>query len=107
MEERCGYVMETLREGPEFTHYRGRQHGRPFPVLVVALTAERPSPQSLRRLEYEYSLQAELDSAWASRPVALTRHEGRTSLVLEDPGGVPLDRILDRCHGQPIELSRF
>jgi serine/threonine protein kinase len=28
-------------------------------------------------------------------------------LVLEDPGGVPLDRLLDRCQGQPIELSRF
>src|SRR5258708_9519034 len=28
-------------------------------------------------------------------------------LVLEDPGGVPVDRILDRCQGPPIELSRF
>jgi predicted ATPase/signal transduction histidine kinase len=105
MTERSGYVLETLREGAEFTHYRGRQHGRP--VLVVALTAKQPSPQSLRRLEHEYSLEADLDPAWASRPLALTRHEGRTMLVLEDPGGVPLDRILDRCQGQPIELSRF
>src|SRR5882762_9776437 len=107
MTERFGYVLETLREGAEFTHYRGRQHGRPTPVLVVALTAEQPSPQSLRRLEHEYSLEAELDSAWASRPLALTRHEGRTTLVLEDPGGVPLDRILDRSQGQPMELTRF
>ena len=107
MTERFGYVLETLREGAEFTHYRGRQHGRPTPVLVVALNAEQPSPQSLRRLEHEYSLEAELDSAWASRPLALTRHEGRTTLVLEDPGGVPLDRILDRCQGQPMELPRF
>ena len=105
MTERSGYVLETLREGAEFTHYRGRQHGRP--VLVVALTAEQPSPQSLRRLEHEYSLEAELDLAWASRPLALTRHDGRTMLVLEDPGGVPLDRILDRCQGQPMELGRF
>jgi predicted ATPase/signal transduction histidine kinase len=107
MTERPGYVLETLREGAEFTHYRGRQHGRPSPVLVVALTAVQPSPQSLRRLEHEYSLEAALDPAWASRPLALTRHEGRTMLVLEDPGGVPLDRILDRCQGQPIELTRF
>jgi predicted ATPase/signal transduction histidine kinase len=105
MTECSGYVLETLREGAEFTHYRGLQHGRP--VLVVALTAEQPSPQSLRRLEHEYSLEAELDPAWASRPLALTRHEGQTLLVLEDPGGLPLDRILDRCQGQPIELTRF
>jgi predicted ATPase/signal transduction histidine kinase/ActR/RegA family two-component response regulator len=107
MTERFGYVLETLREGAEFTHYRGRQHGRPFPVLVVALTAERPSPHSLRRLEHEYSLEAELDPAWASRPLALTRHEGRTMLVLEDPGGVPLDRILDWSQGRPMKLTRF
>jgi predicted ATPase/signal transduction histidine kinase/GAF domain-containing protein/CheY-like chemotaxis protein len=105
MIERSGYVLETLREGAEFTHFRGRQHGRP--VLVVALTAEQPSPQSLRRLEHEYSLEAELNPAWASRPLALTHHEGRTMLVLEDPGGVALDRILDRGRGQPMDLTRF
>jgi hypothetical protein len=32
----------------------------------------------------------ELDPAWAAKPLALTRHEGRTILVLEDPGGEPL-----------------
>ena len=42
------------------------RQGDPFPVLVVALTAEQPSPQSLRRLEHEYSLAAELDPAWAA-----------------------------------------
>ncbi len=96
MTERSAYALETLREGGEFTLFRGRQHGNPFPVLAVALTAEQPSPQSLRRLEHEYSLAADLDPAWAARPLALTRHEGRTQLVLEDPGGEPLDRILDR-----------
>jgi PAS domain S-box-containing protein len=57
-------------------------------------------------LEHEYSLAAELDPAWAARPLVLTRHEGRTILVLKDPGGEPLDRILERCHGQPLDLTR-
>ncbi len=105
MTERPGCVLETLREGAEFSHYRGVQHGRR--VLVVALSAEQPSPQSLRQLEHEYSFEAELDPAWASRPLALTRHKGQTTLTLEDPGGEPLDRILHRCQGQPLELSRF
>src|SRR3981189_366736 len=96
MTERSGFVLETLREGGEFTLYRGRQHGNPLPVLAVALAAEQPSPPSLRRLEHEYSLAAELDPAWAARPLALTRHESRTMLVLADPGGDPLDRVLDR-----------
>jgi len=107
MTELSGYVLETLREGREFTLYRGRQHGNPSPVLAVALAAERPSPQSLRRLEHEYSLAAELDPKWATRPLALTRHEGRMMLVLEDPGGEPLDGVLARSRGQPLELTRF
>jgi PAS domain S-box-containing protein len=76
-------------------------------VLVVALAADQPSPQSLRRLEHEFSLQADLDPAWAIRPLALTHYQGRTMLILKDPGGVPLDRILERRQGQPIELTRF
>ncbi|MDB5924071.1 MAG: multi-sensor signal transduction multi-kinase, partial [Betaproteobacteria bacterium] len=107
MTERSEYALEALREGREFTLYRGRQHDNPFPVLAVALTAERPSPQSLRRLEHEYSLAADLDPAWAARPLALTRHEARTMLVLENPGGEPLDRVLDRGQGQPLELTRI
>jgi serine/threonine protein kinase len=102
-----GYVLETLREGADFTIYRGRQQSNSLPVLAVALAAEQSSPQSLQRLEHEYSLAAELDSAWAAKPLSLTRHEGRTILLLEDPGGEPLDRILERDQAQPFELTRF
>src|SRR6202165_1285572 len=107
MTERSGYMLEILRESGEFTLYRGWQRGNPSPVLAVALAAERPSPQSLRRLEHEYSLAAHLDPKWAIHPLALTRHEGRTMLVLEDPGGEPLDGVLARGRGQPLELTRF
>src|SRR5229473_1546764 len=110
MTDPSGYVLEPLREGPDFILYRGRQPGNPSPVLVVALAADRPSPQGLRRLEHEYSLAAELDPAWAAIPLALTRHEGRTILVLKDPGGEPLDLVLERDlvenHWQPLELTR-
>src|SRR5471030_1635790 len=99
-----GYVLETLREGAELSLYRGRQHGNPLPLLAVALAAEHPSAQSLRRLEHEYSLAPDLDPAWAARPLALTRHDARTMLVLNDPGGEPLDRVLQ---GQPLEVTRF
>jgi PAS domain S-box-containing protein len=110
MTEPSGYALEPLREGADFTLYRGRQHGNPVPVLVVALAAEQPSTQGLRRLEHEYSLAAELDPAWAAKPLALTRHEGRTILVLQDPGGEPLDLVLERDlvgdQGQPLYLTR-
>ena len=37
------------------------------------------------------------------RPLALVRDRGRSVLLLEDPGGEPLDRLL----GQPMEMGRF
>src|SRR5882757_5949026 len=101
------YVLEAVRKGPDFTLYRGRQRGNPSPVLAIALSAEQPSPQSLRRLEHEYSLAADLDPAWAARPLALTRYEGRTVLIIQDPGGEPLDQFLERNKGQPLDLTRF
>jgi predicted ATPase/signal transduction histidine kinase len=107
MTEPSGYALEPIREGADFTLYRGRQHGSPSAVLAIAISAEQPSPQSFRRLEHEYSLAAELDPAWAAKPLALTRHEGRTILVLKDPGGEPLDQVLERDQGQPLGLNRF
>jgi predicted ATPase len=100
-------VLEPLWADADFKLYRGRQHGNPSPVLAVALATDQPSPQSLRRLEHEFSLAAELDPAWAATPLTFARHEGRTILVLKDPGGEPLARILERDHGQPVDLTRF
>jgi hypothetical protein len=101
------YVLEPIRESAEFRLYRARQRGNLSPLLAVAPTAEQPLPESLRRLEHEYSLAAELDPAWAAKPLALTRHEGRTILVLADPGGAPLDRVLERDREQPLDLARL
>ncbi|WP_407160668.1 AAA family ATPase [Bradyrhizobium sp. STM 3557] len=98
--------MVPLRESADFTLYRGRKHDAPSSVLAIALF-EQPSPQSIRRLMHEYSLEAELDPAWAAKPLAITRREGRMILLLEDPGGQPLDRILERDQGQPLDLTRF
>jgi PAS domain S-box-containing protein len=72
-------------------------------VLLAAPVLEYPRPESLRLLEHAYSFREVLDRAWAARPIEIARHWNRTVLVMEDPGGVPLDQLL----GQPlaIELS--
>jgi serine/threonine protein kinase len=101
------YVLEPIRYGAEFALYRARQRGTEIPFLAVAPAAEQPLLQSLRRLEHEYSLAAELEPGWAAKPLALTRHEGRTILVLADPGGEPLDRILDRDGQEALDVPRF
>src|SRR3981189_1629255 len=80
--------------------YRGSGNGL-APILLVP--AEETSLGCVERLRHEYALKAELDADWAARPVALTRYNGRMTLVLEDPGGAPLDRLL----GRPLDLSHF
>jgi hypothetical protein len=65
--ELSSYVFSPLREG-EFILYRGCGNGL-APVLLVA--AEDASPGSFKRLEHEFALKAELDAAWAARPIAL------------------------------------
>src|ERR1700748_2648414 len=99
MKELLSYVFSPLREG-DTARYRGSGNGL-APILLVA--AEETSPGRVERLEHEYALKAELDADWAARPVALTHYNGRIVLVLEDPGGAPLDRLL----GRPLEVSRF
>jgi hypothetical protein len=98
------YTLESLRRDAEFVLYRGRKDADPRHILVVAPVSEEPSQGTLKRLEHEYALRTELDDpAWTARPLALVRDKGLTLLVLEDPGGAPLDRLL----GQPLELTQF
>jgi serine/threonine protein kinase len=99
------YVIDELRTDGEFVLGRGRNlaASSAASILVLAPAAEHPAPKLLRRLEHEYALSAELDTAWAVRPIQLTRNQGRSTLILEDPGGEPLDRLL----GAPIELGQF
>jgi len=96
-----GCELEPLRDDGEFALYRARQPSNAAPVL--ALVAARPAPGIVARLENEYGLAALLDARWAARPLALERHKGPTTLLLEDNGGDPLDRAL----GRPLELTRF
>lgn len=68
--------------------------GRRRSVLAALPAAERPRPDSIARLKFEYSLKDDLDSAWALCPIELLREGGRTILLLEDPGGEPLARLI-------------
>ena len=98
---------ETLREDGEFVLYRTRRrsptNGVLHATLAVTPVREHPALRTLRRIEHEYSLRAELDPAWAVRPVALSADHGHPVLVLDDPGGEPLDRLV----GAPMELRQF
>ena len=96
MIELSRYALEVLRKDEELILYRGRSKEDTSPVLVVSPVGEHPTPESLKRLDHEYSLREELDPAWAARPIAMARHWDLTVLVLEDPGGMHFKRAEER-----------
>jgi PAS domain S-box-containing protein len=72
-------------------------------VLAVLSGSEHPTSSFIDRLSHESGLKDELDGRSAVRPLALVCEHGRSMLLLEDPGGEPLARLL----GQPMETGRF
>jgi PAS domain S-box-containing protein len=97
---------EVLWEDGERLFCRRWHHsanGERHTVLVLLPIAEHPTPGSLNRLAHEYELKDDLDDAWAARPLELVSEQGKTMLVLKDPGGEALDRLI----GPPMELGRF
>src|SRR5580693_9497085 len=98
--------LQVLWGDGERVLFRGSRlgaEGERRPVLAVLLAADRPPPLALERLAHEYELRNELDGAWAARPLEFVREDGRAMLVLEDPGGEPLARLL----GLPMEIGVF
>ena len=99
-------TLEALWKDGERVFCRRWENGaegcRPA-VLAVLPAAEHPTPDSLTRLTHEYGLKDDLDSTWAVRPLELVRERGQTMLMLEDPGGEPLARLL----GGPMEMGDF
>src|ERR1700716_1026900 len=61
-------------------------------VLAVLAASEHPAPAFVDQVAHEYGLKDEWDGRSAARPLALVREHGRTILLLEDPGGEPLNR---------------
>ncbi len=96
--------LQVLSDDGERVLCRGwRSEGNASARLAVFPAAEHPAPASLDRLAHEYGLREELDSDWAVRPLDLIRERDGTVLVLEDPGGQPLDRTL----GVPMETGKL
>src|SRR5262245_50343823 len=98
--------LQMLWEDGERVFCRGWRlgdDGTRSAVLVILPVAEHASSIGLHRLAHEYALRDVLSDAWALRPLALERDGGRAMLVLDDPGGEPLSRLLVA----PMEVGSF
>jgi PAS domain S-box-containing protein len=96
--------LQTLWEDGERVFSRARRPavGGDEPLLIARPAVGQPSSAGLDRFAHEFELKGELDGAWAVRPLELVREGGETLLVLEDPGGEPLERLI----GAPMAVGR-
>jgi PAS domain S-box-containing protein len=103
------YELEALRPDGDLILYRGSSKADQTQLLVLSPVGQFPSPESLKRLDNEFCLNAELDSSWAARPLGVVSHWDRTVLVLQDPGGVPLNKLLapkaDAANAESLDIA--
>jgi predicted ATPase/signal transduction histidine kinase len=91
--ELSSFTFEVLRQDEQFILSRGSSADGASRVLLRSPTSQHPALQNLKGLQKAYSFKDDLDSAWAVRPIEFANHWDRTVLVMEDPGGVPLDQL--------------
>jgi len=98
------FALQPLREDEEFILYRGRpRRTEGSSILLLAPALKHPRLETLTKINDEYALKSELDTTWAVRPHDLSQYNDKTALVLEDPGGEPLHRLLQG----PMEVKQF
>ncbi|SPA33764.1 putative serine/threonine kinase with signal transduction histidinekinase and gaf sensor [Cupriavidus taiwanensis] len=72
-------------------------------VLGVWPANDPSAPAALDRLGHEYALRDAIDATWAARPLRLLRERDTAMLLLDDPGGEPLARLV----GGPMDPAMF
>ncbi|WP_437855138.1 AAA family ATPase [Sorangium sp. So ce363] len=96
-------IIEVLCEGSDTLLYRGVRERDGHPVVLKVLRRDHASPHARERLRHEYEIARALEAAAVVKPYALEVLGDQPALVLEDFGGVSLDRLIDG----PISLERF
>jgi serine/threonine protein kinase len=97
------YIVEMLWEDEEFVLSRRVWDDKHASLLVSMPASAQPTAETMARLNHAYGLRDELDSSWAARPVSLDSRDGRPALLMEDPGG----EVLARMVGKPWDLPQF
>lgn len=97
------YSIERLSDDGEFMIRRAIPPGNGQPLLLTSVMAEVPAADSLDRMRAAYALRGRFSGETCVAVLDLIEHEGRLTLVQEDPGGMPLESLIDG----PMELTRF
>src|SRR5262245_26393670 len=98
-------IVEKLYERGGTAIYRAIRDVDCVPVVLKTVDPRTSRPRDLERLRHDYEIGKTLSSDSVVRYLALESHEGMPTLVMEDFGGLPLDRLLPS--GEPVPIERF
>ncbi len=95
-----GYTLvECLYSSSQTQIYRALQSTRQQKVIIKVLSKEMPTQYELALIRNQYAIAKSLPIPGIIRPLSLESYEGGQALVMEDWGGVSLDR-----YNQPLSL---
>ena len=84
--------------------FRGLRELDHHPVIIKIHRNEYPEPADIAHFQHEFQITHALELPGVLPALSIERHGNGLALVLEDPGGVPLDEIIARG---PLDLATF
>lgn len=97
------YVLEFPCENQEFILYRSHpRQGEAPSVVLLAPFSTHSAREGLKKIEHECSFKTELAATRAVRPLALSQYNKQPALVLGNPGGEHLNRLIQG----PMEMRQ-
>ena len=104
MTELTSFMLERLWEDGELVLFRGkRDAGLAVSACSGASSGATSAGGHCATASRVFARRGDGSRLGGSPPDKLVHHEGRPALVMEDPGGDPLERLL----GHPMEPSQF
>ncbi|MEO1635861.1 MAG: protein kinase, partial [Cyanobacteria bacterium J06631_9] len=98
-----GYTLtEHLYSSSQTRVYRAVQSTQQQKVVIKVLAEGAPSQRGLAQLRDQYAIAKSLSTPGIVRPLRLEPYSGGHALIMEDWGGVPLDR-----YTQPLDLTEL
>ena len=100
-----GYqITEEIHRGSKTTVYRGYREHDHCPLIFKTLSADYPTPQDLAYLQHEYAITQDWEENGQPRSYALLKLDNRLVLILQDIGGIAINRVLAT---QTLPLATF
>ena len=100
-------LRDQLHDSEHSSVYRAIDERDSSLVVLKFFGKSNPSHHHIARFKREYAIAQRLIHPNISRPLALTQHDSRWIMIMEDQQGLSLNQHPRLKQGQPIDLKSF